>query len=552
MKKMKKLLSMLLAVVMVLTMAAPSFAAEGDGASEKPGTITLDNPIDGVKYTAYKIFGVTYTEDKTTYAYSISGNSEWFNTVQAYATQHPTEIKLTQIDPETANKDYKVEVLLDDEKKALLDAAAFAQALKDANITTGGSDLVVGADGKASVKVDLGYYFVRSNNNEVTNAVCNLTTTDPNAIIHDKNKIIFDKTDDKVGVDLGEDVTYTITSAVPDTTGFDTYDYIITDKMSTGLTFNYSTLEIKIGDGNDAITITPNTNDKQGIDIQQSVKVDAKGNIVNNGGEDVDFRISIPVKNYAFNTPIVVTYKATVNSSAISKIEKNKAELHYSNDPTNHESRDKFTDEEDVYSVAIIIDKYVTGDNTKKLKGAEFILKRTWGEGDNAIVTYYTEEKQADGSTKVKWVSEQSEAMKKTTGDDGKTQFEGIKREDITSDGKKVNIKYELIETKAPDGYNLLDAPVEVDMSIKKKTFDQEGNETEVEIDPLEKDENGTYPNGVVISQLATTLQFAQGIGNSSGTILPSTGGIGTTIFYAAGIILMAGAVFFVVRRKRA
>ena len=77
MKTVARIASLLLALVMVFGLSVTAFAAE-------TGTITVDNPIAGQTYTAYKIFDVTYDEAKSTYAYSIAGNSEWYDVVKDY------------------------------------------------------------------------------------------------------------------------------------------------------------------------------------------------------------------------------------------------------------------------------------------------------------------------------------------------------------------------------------------------------------------------------------------------------------------------------------
>ena len=69
MKTVARIASLLLALVMVFGLSVTAFAAG-------PGTITVDNPLEGQTYTAYKIFDVTYDEAKSTYAYSIAGDSE--------------------------------------------------------------------------------------------------------------------------------------------------------------------------------------------------------------------------------------------------------------------------------------------------------------------------------------------------------------------------------------------------------------------------------------------------------------------------------------------
>ena len=70
MKHVKKLASLLLALVMVCALATTAFAAG------ETGSITVDNPVAGQTYTAYKIFDVTYNSDKSAYSYTIDSSSQ--------------------------------------------------------------------------------------------------------------------------------------------------------------------------------------------------------------------------------------------------------------------------------------------------------------------------------------------------------------------------------------------------------------------------------------------------------------------------------------------
>lgn len=460
MKTVARIASLLLALVMVFGLSVTAFAAG-------PGTITVDNPLEGQTYTAYKIFDVTYDEAKSTYAYSIAGDSEWYAVVSAY-----DGITLTKAASENT---YAVT------KKDTFSAAAFANVLKAA-VTgkTGGITLNV-ADGKATATgLDLGYYFVTSS----TGALCNLTTTNPDATIHDKNDVPFDKVDDKASVEVGETVSYTITGKVPDYTGFTTYTYLITDTMSEGLTFQKDA-KVTVGgtDVTSACTIT--------------YDVDSNAN---------KFTVSIPVMNYTIGAEIKVTYTAVTNDNAVTVISKNSATLTYSNNPTDSESKTTTPkDEETVYSAKLVIDKYQKDDENKKLANAKFVLKNA--EGKYYKYTAATE----SAAAKVEWVENQTDATEVTTDNNGAAAFNGLK------DGT-----YYLVETAAPAGYNLL------------------ANEVEVTI-------NGADATEMDLSYLTATAK----VENSTGTTIPETGGIGTTIFYVAGGLLVLGAVILLITKKR-
>lgn len=455
MGKIKKAVSLILAMMMTMAMSLTAFAAE-------KGTITVANPMEGQEYTAYKIFDVVYNGNKNAYAYSIQSDSEWFADIQGYG-----KITLDQVNG--GNK-YVVKKADD------FSAADFANYLKGR--TTGKTGVALTKDGNvAKVEgLELGYYFVSS----TSGALCNLTTTDPAATIRDKNDVPFDKKDNKETVEIGEVVDYTITGKVPDTTGFEKYEYTIEDTMTDGLTFNFNTVKVTV-DGTELAT------DKYTLDK------------VGNG-----FKLGINVKEIQekVGAEIKVTYNATVNENAVSVISKNKATLTYSNDPTNSEKKTTTPPvEETVHTAKVVINKFEKDNEAKKLAGAKFVLKNEAGK-------FYKYD--ADAQV-VSWVDDQNEATEVTTDENGSAEFKGLK------DGK-----YKLVETKAPEGYNMLTAPVDVTIEGGNATVDNLG-----------------------------ALTATADVANSTGSTLPETGGMGTRVLYALGGIMVLGAAIVMVVRRR-
>ena len=473
MKHARKLTSLLLALVMVFALAVTVAADETTGTTGT-GSITVDNPIEGQNYTAYKIFDVVYDEATPKhYSYTIEGGSEWFSIVETYANTEGSGLTLTQVNGTTT---YVVTTT------GAFSAPPFAEALKAAVAGKTGITLKV-ANGKATATdLNLGYYFVTS----TTGALCNLTTTNPNANIHDKNDMPFKKEVDKTNVDVGQTVKFTITGKVPDYTGFTKYTYLITDTMTDGLTFK-DDVKVMVGseDKTNDCTITYDaTNAPQ------------------------TFTVSIPVleKKYDFGAEIVVTYTATVNKNAIAVISTNKAKLTYSNDPITGETKDSQTEEQKVYTSKIVIDKFETDKkDTVKLKDAKFVLYKKVSGASGEVTKYY---KQDETTKAVTWVDSITDATEVTTGNNGEAFFDGL------ADGT-----YYLVETKAPAGYNQLTEAKDVVVT---------GSITD-----------------------STKLSVTAEVANSTGTLLPSTGGMGTTIFYVLGAVLVVGAGVLLVTKKR-
>ena len=238
MKKMKKLLSMLLTVIMVLAMTAPSFADTTEG-----GKITISNPKQGV-YTLYKVFDVVYAEDKTDSSgysyYTKNTNNDWITFLgnQGFTLQ---EVK----DASGATVRYNVT------DAANVVAAEFANALREkTNLLTKVDEKTVNSEETAALDFivsALGYYFVDT----TTGSLCNLTTTNPEVTIQDKNDVPFEKeivTNTDGGVQIGDVISYKLTGKVADVTGFDEYNYAVADTMGAGLTYNSDSLKVKIGE----------------------------------------------------------------------------------------------------------------------------------------------------------------------------------------------------------------------------------------------------------------------------------------------------------------
>ena len=320
-------------------------------------------------------------------------------------------------------------------------------------------------------------------------ALCNLTTTDNTVIIHDKNDVPFVKTAPEKSVEVGKKVNYTIKGKVPDTTGFDEYTYEITDTMSEGLTFNRDSLTVNVG-----------TENVTGADDKCTITYDE--------ATPNTFKVTIKVMKCKVGDDIVVTYNATVNEKAVATVSTNKAVLKYSDNPTDKESKaEKPADVHKVYSAKITIDKYwMEGENEHKLAGVGFKLykKEPATAGGAEITKYYVKDKTTNAVT---WDEDITKATEVITDENGVANFTGL-----------ANGTYYLVETKTPAGFNPL---------------------TDVETIEINGSEEGTG--------LTKNVR----VENKTGAVLPSTGGMGTTVFYVLGAVLVVGAGVLLVTKKR-
>ena len=218
---------------------------------------------------------------------------------------------------------------------------------------------------------------------------------------------------------------------------------------------------------------------------------------------------------------IVVTYKAALNETALTTDKENNiATLTYPKNPSNSETGTVSTPATYVYNFNIDVDKCDGTDSNKKLENAVFVLYKLNG----ADREYYKQ----DTSKKVTWVAEadKANATSMKTEANGKATFEGLKEG-----------TYYLEEITAPKGYNKLKDPVEVKIKASYKidgTLD-------------------TTDSTCKLTQDAANSHYyqIQSIPNKAGAVLPSTGGIGTTIFYVLGSILVLSAAVLLIVKKR-
>ena len=535
MKHLRKVMALVLAALVALVAATPAWAA-GEG------KITIKSSENGTTYDFYKLLDLTGKDtsnpaDNKYDAVTYTLDSDWaafFNgdgAAYLVATNDATANNGKGLNQINVNGTVKYLNITESNVVAFTNAAmnyAITNNVAADKSTTGtGSDLEVSG-------LDLGYYLMipvdaSKKTAASSGSVASLTSTVPEAEIQVKAvKPSIEKTDDKVSADIGEVVTYTLTGVVPNTSGYETYKYVIKDEMTSGLTFNKD-VTIKVTHGSTEVTINT-SGDGANATLDYTTKTNA-------------FSADINVKElqqYVGDT-ITLTYTATVNDNAVtSSQEKNKATLDYGHNPNNLESTTPI--EEEVYTAKVTINKF-TGDATTgdKLADAKFALMNSQGK--------YYKYTAASGTTpaKVEWVDvsgaptsgtaavtdamaqaladNETSYTPKTTNASGAAEFPGIK------DGT-----YYLVEYAAPAGYNRLATPQAVTV---------QGNDVDNTTNHLE---NTAYAGQTVFDSAVSPTSDVQ---NQAGTELPSTGGMGTRILYTiGGAMIVAGGIYLVAKRR--
>lgn len=495
---MKKIISKLFIAVLAFFVVGSVMAEE-----KNPGSITINNTVKGKTYGLFRIFDVTLTgsgEDAKV-AYTIDSKWTAFFTgagskyIVADDKKDEDNQKLSSV---VVNGVLKRINITDDNVVAF---ANDAQAFIGSGTKALEADYTVTGTGSAVTKDDLllGYYLVfpysatEIDDDYSDGSMVSLTTTVPTAEVNIKAKYpTITKTADDISVDVGQTVTYTITIKVPDTTGYVTYKYNVEDVMSAGLTFDgTNSINVYLGSVADDNKLT------------SFYSVDSTFTETNGFKLKFDILGGVAGKAFAKDDTILITYTATVNDAAINKVEVNKARLEYTNNPS---GTDEFTPYEETYNYSTDIKVVkVDGEDETPLLGATFVLK-------NANKKYYKATMTNGKLTKVEWVDKIEDATSYTTGEDGIVTFSGI--EDGT---------YYLEETAAPEGYNMLTEDVKVTVSNDEEN----------------------------VTSTTTIKTTSETVENFSGTVLPSTGGVGTKLFIIIGSIVALGAALIFVTNKR-
>ena len=539
------MMALVIAMVMMVAMGITAFADDPTTYSITVTNTNTSMSIIGKTYSAYKLFDVTYSG--TNYAYSIKTDNPFYSTAAAKAILD-TYFDFTDTSDTTVKTVTVKESKQDATSKTLsaADVRALADALQPYVPSTAAGTATATAETVTINLSEAGYYIVTgtvkptdpaNSDKEVVSAVI-LDNAAPTATVNPKASVptldkkitgehLLDEAGKAATAEVGKTVSFQIDSNVPDLTGYANYTFTITDTMTSGLTFTDPE-----GDATNDVVVKINNVDKTS---EATIAISGQ-----------TLTVTIPYNTLKAATKgqaIVVTYSAVVNSNALTTdYEKNTAKLTYSNSPypSGQGTPTNDTPEKEVYVIDadINVDKVAGNASGAKLAGAKFqVFKGTEKPADNALAWY----KWDATNNKVTWVAK-ADADVFETNDQGKFQpaVRGLEAE-------KTGTAYGLLETEAPTGYNLLKDPIIVTLT---GAYTENGTTKQATVTA----QGATVTNGTVdltAAQNANQPLATKQVINNSGSELPNTGGIGTTIFYVIGAILVLGAGILLVTRRR-
>lgn len=529
---MKKVFAAAAAIATVFGLAATTVAtanAAGDNATLTVST--TDAKFAGKTVNAYKMFSATVSSDGGAVSHTLTdGWKPFFMSSTLDGLTGVTDANVNDKANEYVSK------LTGKEKDLSAFAAKASNWAQTNNITADATATVsknAATDGKYTAtftNLDYGYYVVAvpgatvADTNSQYAALVRVHSTSVDAEIKgalptvDKKVQVNGTGKDATDAKIGDTLTFTLTSTIPDMSAYNTYTFNFKDTLSKGLTFGQVT-SVKVGD----TTLTKDT------DYTVTTAPADSGKTL----------LTVAMKDFKTKQQanagktITVTYTATLNKDAVvgGAGNVNSATIQYSNNPSTNGTGESEPSKVRVFTYGFTVDKY-TGDkydNTAtRLAGAEFTLAHKGGTAISFV-------KVADSATqnavyRVAKADEAGATTTITTPANGKVDFRGLE-----------NGEYTLTETKAPAGYNKLASAIGV-----KVDGQNNGTDTTHATVVIKYDNN----NGSVYDQTASNGVIP--VQNKPGVVLPGTGGMGTIAFTVIGVLVIALGVVWTLKRKNA
>lgn len=584
MKKLKRLAAILLSLAMTAMLSVPALAA---GAY----SITIQNDKAGHTYEAYQIFAGDVSSDEVQEGNAegpILSNIIWGSGVDANrlgellaALKADENIGEKFADIEDAGDAAAVADALDDAPAA--EAAAFAEIAAGflAAAPTGQTNTHVNNTHYIINALPAGYYLVKDQDGSlegdadsateyIVQVLGNVTMDPKDSDIPTVEKKVSDEEytqyegaqgpgyqppygygyNDVADWDIGDSVPFKLIGSIPDMSAYDTYEYIFTDTLSNGLTLQADTIKVYI-----ARNPYDQVNNYEPLIMGADYTLDVQNVGANGGGsfsiafEDLKTNRYLTGANKEEYHYVIVTYDATLNTNAVIGLDgnPNSVDLQFSNDP-NGDGLGR-TPEDTVIVFTYELDgTKVDGENVDtKLEGAEFVLFN----GGHTQVAHIENGKLVgwvdlpDGYTDENYKEipyETWEEFNATNNVIMTSTAEGVFGVSGLDDGTLY-----LLEIKAPNGYNLMENDLRIDIAATTANGQAwTGNAADaftaltIRVNDAQA-VNGNLNTGVVNVTVA----------NNQGSTLPETGGIGTTIFFVLGGVLVVGAGVLLIVRLR-
>lgn len=531
---MKRVFAAAAAIATVFGLAATTVATANAADNATLTVSTTDAKFAGKTVNAYKMFSATVSGDGKAVSYTLTDEWKPF-------FENSTASGLTGATNENVNdkaNDYVSK--LKDSALTAFAAKASNWAQNTANSITADATATVSkiaaTDGKYTATfagLDYGYYVVAvpgatlantsgqyatlvsvGRANVTADIKGDLPTVDKKVQVGSTGK---DVTDAKIG----DTLTFTLTSTIPDMSAYNTYTFNFKDTLSKGLTFGQVEF-VKVEGVTDPLTVgtdytvtTPTASDNTLAVAMKDFKAKQQANA---------------------GKKITVTYTATLNENAVvgGHGNTNSATIQYSNNPSTDGTGESELSKVRVFTYGFTVDKYTGGsydDTATRLAGAEFTLAPK-NDTDSTAISFVQVNAGNATTNAVYRVAKAGETGTTTitTPANGKVVFEGLK-----------NGEYTLTETKAPAGYNKLASAIGVKVNGQNNGTDTTNATVTITYNNDNgNDYNQTASNGVIPVQ------------NKSGAILPGTGGMGTIAFTVIGVLVIALGVAWTLKRKNA
>jgi len=527
MKRMKKIMALMLAAIMMMAMSVTAFATEGATGAHtltvnvKTGTGVPTQTLKDQTIYLYKLFDVTEsgTTGSKNYAYTVN-TATGYKEVLVAALNNSA---ITESSTDEAIADAVRNIGNNDSTEVQNFANAFTtQALTKSpklNATTDSGKLGDVTSYKFT-GLDAGYYLVYVTGGKEIQSSLVTVDADTTTVNLKSETPSINKTADKTTVNIGDVVTYTVKGSIPDTTGYAEYAYKIHDELTKGLDFVNNATGTACTDNKVAVKVAF-TNATDAGKAPTEATLDAE----NNRKMSLDLSAWIRANQENKGKEFTVIYYAKVNKDA-EVTNNNKASLEYGNNPNDTTTTTPSEAKTPTYPLDILKKKAgIAGATTEKLAGAKFKLYSNKTDADKNDDTKAIKVSPVTTGVAGNYVVDPTSAT---------TEFESVKN----IEGKDYNLRvnglaegtYYLVETKAPDGFNKLTAPVKItitksaDADATKWTISKDGDDETDKIIDIE---------------------------NSTGSLLPSTGGRGAIVFAVIAALLVFGVAVSYIRDKR-